>query len=241
MSRITSEQRRSEGELWGRFEAQRPQIFGALLDCVARGLQQSPHVRLTSLPRMADFALWSVATEAFPPGAFMAAFDHAAAEATEAVIEADPVAIAVAAFMVGRDDWHGTAATLLGELSLRDRTEAEPSKWKTWPREASAFGKRLRMTTAVLRKIGIEVVFGKASNRAKTRTVTLSKILHRADRSDRSDRSDGSDTSPTNHARSEGAPVYGTTTREAAHTVRAVRAVRSVHTRQEPPAAETAQ
>jgi hypothetical protein len=29
-----------------------------------------PHVRLSRLPRMADFALWSVACEAFAGGAF---------------------------------------------------------------------------------------------------------------------------------------------------------------------------
>jgi hypothetical protein len=231
MLRINSEHRLSEIELWRRFEAQRPQIFGALLDCVARGLRQLPNVRLASLPRMADFALWSSATEAFPPGAFMAAFDHAAAEATEAVIESDPVAVAVAAFMVGRDEWRGTAAGLLHELSARDRTEAEPSKWKTWPHEASAFGKRLREAAAVLRKIGVEVVFGKASNRAKTRMVTLSKIEpRRADRSDGSDASDRSDASPASHEGSNKPAAYGAATTEAAHTVRAVRAVRSVHT-----------
>jgi hypothetical protein len=235
MSRITPQQRRSEAELWAQFEAQRAQIFGALLDDMACGLRQLPNVRLASLPRMADFALWSVATEAFPPGAFMAAFDHAAAEATEAVIEGDPVSVAVAAFMDGRGAWHGTAAELLRDLSARDRSEAEPSTWKAWPREASAFGKRLRMATAVLRKIGIEVTFGKASNRSKTRTITLSKIERRTDTSDRSDTSDGADTDPTSHEGSKETQVYGTATRET------VRAVRRVHTRWRPPAAETAQ
>jgi hypothetical protein len=180
---------------------------------------------------MADFALWSVATEAFPPGTFMAAFDLAAAEATEAVIESDPVAVAVAAFMVGRDEWRGTAAGLLHELSARDRTEAEPSKWKTWPHEASAFGKRLREGAAVLRKIGVEVAFGKASNRAKTRMVTLSKIPHRADRSDRSDGSDTSNASPASHEGSKETPASGTATTEATRAAHAVRTVRSVHGR----------
>ena len=84
MARITPEQRCSESDLWARFEVQRPQIFGALLDCMARGLRQLSQVWLASLPRMADFTLWSVATGAFKSGEFMAAFDRAAAEATEA-------------------------------------------------------------------------------------------------------------------------------------------------------------
>ena len=85
MSPITQEQRFSEAEIWKRFEAHRAQIFGALLDRVACGLRKLSSVQLQRLPRMADFALWSVATEAFAPGVFIRAFEHAAAEANEAV------------------------------------------------------------------------------------------------------------------------------------------------------------
>jgi hypothetical protein len=200
MSRISSEQRCWETELWSRFETQRSQIFGALLDCVACGLRRLPHVQLQRLPRMADYALWSVATEAFAPGIFIRALESAAAEATEAVAEADPVTVAIAAFMMGRDAWSGTAAELLCVLSNHDRTEAEPSAWKTWPREASSFGKRLQLAKTVLRKIDIEVVIGRAPDRRRTRTITLRKIepsmrpqqAAKPDTSDGSDRSDGS-------------------------------------------------
>ena len=132
MSRISDEQRWSEANLWDKFEAQRSQIFGALFDRVVCGLRRLPVVRLRRLPRMADFAQWSVATEAFDPGVFISAFERAASEANETVAETDPVAIAVAAFMMGRDRWGGTAAELLGALSSHDRAEAQPSAWKTW-------------------------------------------------------------------------------------------------------------
>jgi hypothetical protein len=55
MSRVGSEQRCSEAEIWSRFELHRAQIFGALLDCVACGLRKLPETRLERLPRMADF------------------------------------------------------------------------------------------------------------------------------------------------------------------------------------------
>lgn len=198
MSRITWEQRRSEGEVWSLFQTQQSQIFGALLDRVAFGLRQLPHVRLSRMPRMADYALWSIACEAFAPGVFIRTFEGAAAEANEAVAEGDPVTVAVAAFMTERNFWNGTAAELLHDLSTRDRTEARPSAWKTWPSEPSSFGKKLRLATPVLRKIGVEVVIGKASNRSRTRTISLSKIerserSHQTVRPDTSDRSDGSD------------------------------------------------
>ena len=54
---IGEQQRRSEAELWREFDLARPRILGALLDAAVRGLQTLPDIRLTSLPRMADFAL----------------------------------------------------------------------------------------------------------------------------------------------------------------------------------------
>jgi hypothetical protein len=127
MSRIAPQERRSEAQVWSQFELNRSHIFGALLDCVSRGLRNLPNVKLSQLPRMADFALWSVACEPFPPGAFMAALENAATEANEAVAESDAVAVSIAAFMTSRSTWTGTAALLLHDLSVRDRTEAEPS------------------------------------------------------------------------------------------------------------------
>jgi hypothetical protein len=207
MSPISQDKRFSEAEIWQRFEARRSQIFGALLDCVACGLRKLSSVQLQRLPRMADFALWSVATEAFPD--FIEAFEHAATEANEAVAESDPVPVAVAAFMMTRKEpWTDTAAVLLRELSCQD-TEAAPSTWKTWPREPSSFSRRLRKAAATLRKMGVAVEIERAPDRSRTRKITLSNIVEassnrpkRPDRpnrpglgADTSDGSDGSDTS----------------------------------------------
>lgn len=197
MSRIAPEQRRSAGELWSLFESRRSQIFGALLDHMACGLRRLPHVQLQRLPRMADFALWAVACEASAPGVFIRAFESAAVEANEAVAESDSVVVAIAAFMMKGKSWSGTAAELLRVLSNHDRAEAVPSAWKTWPRDPSSFGKRLRLGTPVLRKMGIEVVIGRASDHGRTRTIALSKIelSERPQRAKKADTSDGSDSS----------------------------------------------
>jgi hypothetical protein len=74
-----------------------------------------------------------------------------------------------------------------------------------WPREPSSFGKRLRLATPVLRKMGVEVVIGRAPDHGRTRTITLSKIepsVHpqQATKLDTSDGSDSSDTSDTSRA-----------------------------------------
>ena len=176
MQRVNAEQRRSEIEIWNHFERDRAQIFGALLDCVACGLRRLPHVRLARPPRMADFAAWAVACSPFADGVFIKAFTGAATEAAEAVAEVDPVVVAVAAFMMDRESWNGTAVELHYELSNHDSTEAAPSKWRTWPREPASFSKKLRQAISVLRKIGVEVEFGRALDRRRTRAITLRKI-----------------------------------------------------------------
>ena len=58
---ISDAQRRPETELWAEFDRVRPAILGALLDIVAHGLARHRVMRRTSLPRMADFALWAAA------------------------------------------------------------------------------------------------------------------------------------------------------------------------------------
>jgi hypothetical protein len=60
---IPEEKRRPEAEFWAEFNAERPQLLGALLDGVAEGMRRLPETRLPRLPRMADFALWATACE----------------------------------------------------------------------------------------------------------------------------------------------------------------------------------
>jgi hypothetical protein len=144
---------------------------------------------------MSEFALWSVANEAFPPGVFVAAFEQAADEANETVAESDPVAVAVAALMMERESWRGTAAQLLHLLTTHDGAEAAPSTWKAWPREPSSFGKRLQLVKTVLRKMGVEVVIGRASDHRRTRTITLSKVQTSEHPQRAAKPSDGSDRS----------------------------------------------
>jgi hypothetical protein len=174
-SPIRPEQRRSDVAFWNQFEGARSRILGALLDALVHGLRELPYVELSQKPRMADLALWGCAVEgAFAEaGDFMRAFTARAAEAVEVVVEEDCVATAVSALMIERDCWTGTAAQLLIELTNCDRTEAGVSGQKDWPKDPTRMSQRLRRQTATLRKAGIEVSFGKAPDRSRTRMVEL--------------------------------------------------------------------
>ena len=124
---IPEERRRPEDALWEEFKARRPSILGALLDAIVEGLRRLPETHLPKLPRMADFALWASACESalWPTGTFWSAYGGNRDEAVEGVIEADPVATAVRAFMAGRAVWTGLPPTCWATFRRR-RTSASP-------------------------------------------------------------------------------------------------------------------
>ena len=172
---IPEEKRLPEAELWATFEIERPQILGALLDAVVEGLKQLPETRLETLPRMADFALWASACETalWPLGTFWSAYCGNRDEAVEGVIDADPIATAVRAVMATRTVWTGTASDLLGALA--EVVDERVAKSKTWPDSPRALAGRLRRAATFLRKIGIEIGFGR-EGRERTRTINITTI-----------------------------------------------------------------
>ena len=156
------------------FQRDRPLILGALLDCVSRGLGRLSQVRVSSV-RMSDFAHWATACE-LAPGAFMLAFEASAIEVLADVVEQDGVVIAIEAFIRRRGEWGpGTVTQLMTELEAVP-VEQRPAKWRDWPRDPGAFGKRLTAAMSALRKIGIECTRARATEQDRNRLVTLRRV-----------------------------------------------------------------
>jgi hypothetical protein len=91
-------------------------------------------------------------------------------EAVECVIDADPIAAAVRAVMSTRTEWTGTASDLLGALA--EVAGERVANYKTWPDSPRALAGRLRRAATSLRKIGIEISFGR-EGRMRTRTILI--------------------------------------------------------------------
>jgi hypothetical protein len=91
----------------------------------------------------------------------------------EGVIDADPIATAVRTVMTTRTEWTGTASELLGALA--EMVGERVAKSKIWPDSPRALAGRLRRAATFLRKIGIEIGFGR-EGRARTRTITITTI-----------------------------------------------------------------
>jgi hypothetical protein len=160
---IPDEKRRDEAELWRCYESARPRLLGALLDAVGAALRNLPRVRLPSKPRMADFALWSVAAApalGHTGEAFLEAFAKNRKGANAQVIESSAVALAVLSLMKGTQEWKGTLKELLAELESR-HTDENTRKRKDWPTAPRRLSGELRRVAPSLRREGISVAFGK--------------------------------------------------------------------------------
>lgn len=171
--------RRPEEAVWQDFEAAAPAILALLLDALATALAGLPGLKLDRLPRMADFArLACAAAPAFGWTAkdMLDAIEGNRADAVEAVIEADPVAVAVRGFMEGQHGrlWEGTASVLLGIVN--ERAPIEQQRERTFPKDAARLSTRLRRLAPALRRGGWDVALPTGGGR-DGRTIRIKPVL----------------------------------------------------------------
>jgi hypothetical protein len=144
---IPEDRRRSEAELFEAFRRVRPQILGALLDAVTVALYRLPSIKLTGLPRMADFALWATAAETgfgWASGTFMAAYQGNRECANEVALEASVVARPLLDLLETQGEWTGSSGELLKVLEdLQGDQARKLSGWPKNPRSLSGHLKRL--------------------------------------------------------------------------------------------------
>jgi hypothetical protein len=174
---IPADKRREEKEIEAKFDAEAPQILGALFDGLSAGLLNLAEVEIVGKPRMADFAKWAEACALafWPAGSFMAAYGRNIAAANEVVIESSAVGDAVRHFMSDRRKWEGTASELLLQLT---QIIPEPlARERSWPKNARALSGKLRRAAPPLRKIGIDVAFViEGHDRVRTIVITVRSI-----------------------------------------------------------------
>ena len=151
-------ERKTESEFWADFFRARPRILGAILDAVSCALRRRNDVKLDSLPRMADFALWVTAAEpslAWPEESFLQAYEANRAAAIEVTLEADPVAGAVIQLVDDKGEWCGTATDLMDKLQTYTADHVLNSH--AWPSRPNMLSARLRRAAPSLRAIGVNV------------------------------------------------------------------------------------
>lgn len=176
---IPEDRRLSEADLWSDFGAARPAILGAVLDLVSHAMRLLPSVKLSRLPRMADFATWAVACEragAWPSGAFMRAYAGNREASNEAAIEGTPVGAPLVALVTDQGGFEGTAADLLAVLESDRYTDNRTRGGRYWPKSARGLAGILRRLSPNLRALGVAVSFDRDPDRQRRRLVRLEQI-----------------------------------------------------------------
>jgi hypothetical protein len=173
---IPDDKRRTEKDLLDEFARAKPLILGALLDAVATGLKNRGSVRLSRLPRMADFALWVTACEpalGWNEGAFLEAYCANLREGNELALDSSILTRPIREILESRYGWEGTAADLLDELK-RYVTE-QTTRSRDWPKSPRGLAGKLRRLAPNLRRVGIETTFDR-DKRARTIRLTRASV-----------------------------------------------------------------
>lgn len=157
LERIPDTGRRLESEMNARWADVHPRVLGALLDLVSKVRTILPTVTLDRLPRMADFALVLKAVDQVLGTDGLATYNDQRGHLAAEVVESDPVASTIKAFMEKRGEWTGSAGALLSTL--------EPEHpGRRWPGTPRALSGRLKRVAPALRAVGIEVTEGPRIN-----------------------------------------------------------------------------
>ncbi|MGH9209879.1 MAG: ATP-binding protein [Acidimicrobiales bacterium] len=161
---IPVDRRRTDAEITATYDTARPRILGALLDLTAQVLAALPGVQLRRLPRMADFARVLAALDHTQGWDTLTDYTTAAQEAALAVLDYDPVAVAIRELVGRGGGWKGTP----GELLDRITSDHPP---KDWPRSPRALGGALKRLAPALRA-GWGITIDRPP-RGQNRTLTL--------------------------------------------------------------------
>ncbi|MEO7863998.1 MAG: hypothetical protein ABIU05_26920 [Nitrospirales bacterium] len=154
---ITKEQRREEAVLEAQMNRIRPLVLGALLDAVSYGIRTLPNVHLSSLPRMADFAVWVTACSpalGWKPEEFLDAYYNNRSDAVEIGLEASPLVGPLRKLVEG-GTWEGTPADLLTKLT--DIVGEPTRKTREWPSRACTLSSQLKRLAPALRQTGLVI------------------------------------------------------------------------------------
>lgn len=157
----------SEDELWARFHADAPRIFGAMLDAMAAAMHHLPDTKTGWGVRLNDFARWVVAAEAALPwerGAFMDAYRRNRDASAEAALEANEAAAALLLLLDHTPAWRGTMGALLIELT--NRTPEQVTRGQSWPTRAEKLRADITRAAPELRRRGIVATRLRAKSKA---------------------------------------------------------------------------
>ena len=176
---ITEKERLPQAKLNAKVEAAKPRILGALLTALSQILAAIPDTKPDTLPRMADYALFAIASEkalGLKDGDFMKVFNQSRQQSRQVVIESSPVGEAIVRLMENYpipQSWKGTASQLLKELEKH--TDEATYRSRYFPKASNLLSRQLKRLTPDLKSVGINL--SESRIHGGTRQLVLEKVV----------------------------------------------------------------
>lgn len=156
MDRIEPSQRKEGKVLMREFEDERPYLLGCIFDVLSKAMSIHPTVKLSNLPRMADFMTWGVAiTQAlgYKTDDFIGAYQANIESQNSEIINSNTLAQAVLTFMQDKENWSGTVRQAYEELEKFITVKKDDN---TFPKRPNKLRNHLNRIKANLLDYGIK-------------------------------------------------------------------------------------
>jgi len=183
--RIPKEKRKTESEIMAKFEEMQPKLFGRILDIIVKALNIKHAVKLDSLPRMTDFALWGEALAramGYKEMEFINAYFKNIGKQNIEAIEAHPLGLAMIKLIAsleneGKTVWDGSATEL---LDLLDKIASQKMRNQhLLPKAPNSLVRKLNtIKSSLLEGLGISVTISRITTgkNKNTSSIRIEKI-----------------------------------------------------------------
>jgi hypothetical protein len=177
LERIPDAERKTEEQLWERFEEEHPKLLGAVFDALSRAIALKPSIRLSRRPRLADWGEYAASVyEVMGWGAetFLKDWDEVVRVQNQATLDGSPVAQAIIKFMEDEEEYTATSSELHSKLKvLAVQLGVDVDRDKAWPKSARWLWRRIKEVLSLLVAAGIEANRGRDES---AKQITLRKI-----------------------------------------------------------------
>lgn len=160
LERISNPNRKKESLILEDFQNKLPSMVGGIFDVISKAMQIKDSIKLSDLPRMADFTEWGCAiAEAlgYSKQEFLAAYFANIKSQNNQVIYDSPVCVALLDFMDQQQDWDGTMTELLVLLNNRTNNLNIDTKERAWPKSAASLSAKINNFKTNLEEAGIGI------------------------------------------------------------------------------------
>src|SRR5919112_1457257 len=178
LERIPDGERKTEEELWERFESEHPKLLGALFDTLSKAIALKLSIKLSRRPRLADWGEYAASiyeVMGWSAEQFLSDWDEIVKVQNRSTLDGSPVAQAIIKFMEDRERFEGSSTELHKKLeSIAEEIGVSIVRDKAWPKSARWLWRRIQEVVPLLVRVGIEA---SRERDEKGTTIALRRVL----------------------------------------------------------------